>query len=72
MMPKKKPKNGQLTPAEKKENRVISALRMPIQNAFAGLKRMNCLRHVYRNRNGQNDQFIFLGAGLWNLNLECR
>ena len=72
MMPKKKPKNAQLTTDEKQENRVISALRMPIEHVFAGLKRMNCLRHVYRNRNGQDEQFIFLGAGLWNLNLECR
>ena len=71
-MPKKKPKNAQLTTDEKQENRVISALRMPIEHVFAGLKRMNCLRHVYRNRNGQDEQFIFLGAGLWNLNLECR
>lgn len=72
MMPKKKPKNRQLTSDEKAENRVISALRMPIEHVFAGLKRMNCLRHVYRNRNGQDNQFIFLSAGLWNLNLACR
>jgi hypothetical protein len=72
MMPKKKPKNAQLTRDEKTENRVISALRMPIEHVFAGLKRMNCLRHVYRNRNGQDDQFMFLSAGLWNLNVECR
>ncbi|MFI3188406.1 MAG: transposase family protein, partial [Methylococcales bacterium] len=62
MMPKKKPKNGQLTADEKAENRVISALRMPIEHVFAGLKRMNCLRHIYRNRDGQDDQFIFLTA----------
>ena len=72
MMPKKKPRNAQLTPDEKEENRIISALRKPVEHAFAGIKRMNCLRHVYRNRNGQDDQFIFLAAGLWNLNLECR
>jgi hypothetical protein len=70
MMPKKKLPKGQLTAIEKEENRVISALRMPIENAFAGLKRMNCLYQVYRNRNGQDDKFIFLAAGLWNLNLE--
>ena len=70
MMPKKKPKNGPLTETEKVENRVISALRMPIENVFAGLKRMQCLYNVYRNRNGQDDKFIFLAAGLWNLNLE--
>jgi len=38
--------------------------RMLIENAFAELKRMNCLYNVYRNRNGQDDQFIFLAAGL--------
>ena len=72
MMPRKKPRNAQLTTGEKAENRVISALRMPIEHVFAGLKRMNCLRHVYRNRNGQDDQFMFLTAGLWNFNLVCR
>lgn len=72
MIPKKKPKNGALTGSEKEQNRLISALRMPIEHVFAGLKRMNCLHHVYRNRNGQDDQFIFLSAGLWNLNLERR
>ena len=72
MLPKKNPKNAQLTRDEKAENRVISALRMPIEHVFAGLKRMNCLRHVYHNRNGQDDQFIFLSAGLWNLNVACR
>jgi hypothetical protein len=72
MMPKKKPKNGKLTIEEKEENKVISALRMPIENVFAGLKRMNCLYDVYRNRNGQDDTFIFLASGLWNLNLECK
>jgi hypothetical protein len=72
MIPKKKSKNKALTAAEKAENKVISALRMPIENAFAGLKRMNCLHNVYRNRNGQDDQFIFLSAGLWNFNLAYR
>ena len=72
MMPKKKPKNGKLTTTEKEENRVISSLRMPIENVFAGLKRMNCLHQVYRNRNGQDDQFIFLSAGRWNPNLGCK
>ena len=70
MMPKKKPKNAQLTRDEKTENRVISALRMPIEHVFAGLKRMNCLRHVYRNRNGQDDQFIFFEC--WLMEFECR
>lgn len=72
MMPKKKPQNRSLTVDEKQENRVISALRMPIEHVFAGIKRLNCLRHVYRNRNGQDDQFMFLTAGLWNWNLACR
>ncbi|SEH05143.1 transposase family protein [Candidatus Venteria ishoeyi] len=72
MQPKKKPQNRELTIEEKEENKVISALRMPIENVFAGLKRMNCLYDVYRNRNGQDDKFIFLAAGLWNFNLECR
>ena len=69
MIPKKKSKHHPLTAAEKEENRVISALRMPVENALAGIKRLNCVHQVYRNRKGQDDQFIFLAAGLWNLNL---
>ena len=72
MQPKKKPPNRELTAEEKEGNKIISALRMPIENVFAGLKQMNCLYNVYRNRNGQDDKFIFLVAGLWNFNLECR
>jgi hypothetical protein len=69
MIPKKKSKHHPLTDAEKEENRVISALRMPVENALAGIKRLNCVHHVYRNRKGQDDTFMFLAAGLWNLNL---
>ncbi len=72
MQPKKKPRNRELGAEEKEENKVISALRMPIENVFAGLKRMRCLYDVHRNRNGQDDMFIYLVAGLWNFNLEYR
>ena len=72
MMPKKKPQNRELSIKDKEENRIISSLRMPIENVFAGLKRMKSLYDVYRNRNGQDDTFIFLAAGLWNFNLEYK
>ena len=50
MQPKKKPQDRELTAEESEENQIISALRMPIENVFAGLKPMNCLYNVYRNR----------------------
>ncbi len=69
MMPKKKPKGKKLTPKEKEENRTISGIRIVVENAIGGLKRFRCLTDVYRNKNGVDDMFIYLNAGLWNFHL---
>jgi hypothetical protein len=69
MMPKKKPKGKKLTSEEKEENRTISGLRIVVENAICGLKRFRCLVDVYRNKNGVDDMFIRLNAGLWNFHL---
>lgn len=69
-MPKKKPKGGELTPEEKEENRVISSIRMVVEHAIGGMKRYRCLTDVYRNKNGIDDKFITICAGLWNFHLQ--
>ena len=69
MMPKKKSKNKPLTPEQKEENKVISGLRIVVENAIGGIKRFGALSQIYRNRKGQDDKFIFLATGLWNFHL---
>ena len=69
-MPKKKPKGGELTPAEKEENKIISSIRITVEHAIGGLKRFRCLTDLYRNKNGIDDKFISICAGLWNFHLQ--
>ena len=69
MMPKKKPKAQELSEQDKKQNRLISGLRILVEHAIAGIKRMGAVKDIYRNRKGQPDQFILLSAALWNYHL---
>lgn len=68
-MPKKKPKNGKLTHDEKAINAIISSIRIKVEHAIGGIKRFNCLSHIFRNKKGQDDQFISIACGLWNYHL---
>lgn len=68
-MPKKKPRNGQLTQDEKEINAIISSLRIKVEHAIGGIKRFNCLSQIFRNKKGQDDQFINIACGLWNYHL---
>lgn len=70
LLPKKKPKNGELTPEEKEENKIISSIRITVEHAIGGLKRFRCLTDLYRNKNGIDDKFIAICAGLWNFHLQ--
>ena len=68
-MPKKKPKNGKLTKDEKETNAIISSIRIKVEHAIGGVKRFNCLSHIFRNRKGQDDEFMSIACGLWNYHL---
>ena len=67
IMPKKKPKGKELTEKQKKSNKKISSVRVKIENAFAGVKRLRIVYNVTRTR---RDEFINLtfavSCGLWN------
>jgi hypothetical protein len=69
MHPTRRKPRTKLTDEQKQENRVISGLRMVAENAIAGIKRFNCLTHVYRNHKGQDDTYMAIASGLWNLHL---
>ena len=49
MQPKKKPRNGTLTPQEKEENRRISTVRVRIEHVIGNIKRYRMIREVIRS-----------------------
>lgn len=58
----------QLTEEQKEHNRMVSKLRIFVENSLAGLKRYNILVHDFRNRKDNFiDDVIALCAGLWNM-----
>jgi len=69
-MPKKKPKGGELTKEEKEENKIISSIRIVVEHAIGGMKRFRCLTDVLRSKNGIDDKFVTVCAGLWNFHLD--
>lgn len=72
MIPHKKPKGKELTPAQKAENRIISGIRIRIEHAIGGIKRFAIMSNTYRNKKGQDDAAIQLCAALWNFHLQYK
>lgn len=70
LIPKKKPKGGALTEADKSLNRLISSVRMAVEHAIGGIKRFRCVSDIYRNKNGLDDRLVNITAGLWNLHVQ--
>ena len=70
LMPKKKPRGGFLTQAEKEMNRLISSTRIVVEHAIGGMKRFGAASNLFRNKKGIDDSFMNVCAGLWNLELE--
>jgi hypothetical protein len=63
VLPDKKPKGGELTPAQKTRNRAISHLRIVVENTIAQLKTFRVLYQVYRQaRAAYNDTFRIVAA----------
>lgn len=75
-LPHKKPRKSKanpaptLTEAQKEENRLMSKVRVVVENAICGMKRFNVLVAKFRNRkNNLVDDVAILAAGLHNLML---
>jgi hypothetical protein len=67
IMPNKKPKGKEMTKIQKKKNRVISRIRVKIENSFAGVKRLYSTYNVCRIRNESLIDLVFsVSCGLWN------
>jgi hypothetical protein len=70
-LPHKKPRGGELTAEQKRENQSLSSRRVVCENAFAGVKRYNAVAAIYRNRVPNFDDRLMLTAcGLWNFYLK--
>lgn len=73
IMPEKKPKGKELTEKQKKSNEKISRVRVRIENAFAGVKRLRIVYNVSRTRRDDFVDLTFIVAcGLWNYYLAKR
>jgi hypothetical protein len=69
--PGKKPKGGQLTPAEKAHNAAISSQRIAVEHSIGGVKVYHIVRDVFRNlRAGFDDVVMETACGLHNLRLD--
>ena len=72
IMPKKKPKGGELTEDEKVVNKWISSVRVKVEHAIGGVKRFRIVSDIFRNKiNGLDDKVMEISCGLWNYHLLC-
>ena len=70
-MPKRASRGHPLTEKDKIKNKKVSKKRVLVENAICGIKRLRCLTDVCRNiKENFADDFIMLGAGLWNYHLK--
>jgi len=73
MMPKKKPRGKELTDEEKAQNKAISGVRVRVEHAIAGIKRLRITTDKFRNKKDSfNDKAMLISCGLWNYHLKCR
>lgn len=64
-------KNHPLNEAQKRHNRIVSGIRIPVEHAIAGMKRMRAAADIWRNKTpGMDDRVMLVSAGLWNFYLE--
>lgn len=73
IMPHKKPRGKELTDEQKQENTVISKVRVKVEHAMAGIKRLRILKDKIRPwANDFRDQVIAIGCALHNFRIRYR
>lgn len=70
-MPTKGTKKYPLTDTQKKENTLVSSIRVRVEHAIGGVKRYRAVSETFRNRlkGGLDDAFMELASSLWNHHL---
>jgi hypothetical protein len=70
-MPKKKPKGGELSAADRRRNLKISRFRIAVEHAISGVKRCRIVSDSFRNiREGWDDVCMEAACGIWNFYLK--
>jgi hypothetical protein len=70
-MPERKPRTRELSKTVKERNKRKSAVRVLVEHAIGGIKRLNIVAHIYRNkRKDFDDKVMFISSGLWNYHLD--
>ena len=76
VLPHKKPRKSKnnpspaLTEEQEKTNKAHAQKRVVVEHAIGGMKHFHCLTHRVRNQSVLFiDQFLGLGAGLWNFKI---
>ena len=71
--PKKKPRNQELSAADKAENTMISSMRILVEHVISGVKRCRIVHEVFRNTTAQFDALVMKSAcGLHNFRTTLR
>ena len=71
--PKKKPRGGELTDAEKAENSLISGIRIVVEHVICGIKRCRIVKDVFRNTKDKFDDLVMeIACGLHNFRTAYR
>ena len=69
-MPQRKPRTRDLTEAQKEQNKKKSSLRVLVEHAIGGIKRLRIVTDVFRNKKkGFDDRAMLISCGLWNYHL---
>jgi hypothetical protein len=69
----KKPRNGELTASEKRNNCNLSRIRVKVEHAIAGIKRSRIVKDVLRNtKEGFSDMIMVIACGLHNFRVQNR
>ncbi len=72
-MPQKKPRTRELTETERGKNKKKSSVRVLIEHAIGGVKRLGIVSDVFRNKKeGFDDHAMLISCGLWNYHLAAR
>lgn len=69
-VPHKKPKNGELTQKQKRQNKAFRSKRVRIEHVNRTCKCFRIVKETYRNRLNHIAQIWLIVCGLVNLNLE--
>lgn len=72
-MPKRKPRIKELSEFSKEQNKKKSSVRVLVENALAGVKRLRIVTDVFRNKKKNfDDQAMLVSCGLWNYHLATK